>query len=181
MTIPNIRYYACLTLCTDKGKSTPKYRITASAGYYEPMTALIGADHNISFYLLEKLREGDNIPSVWLQGKNSLNFTGLKEYFDDNGKLNGNAYGYPYQSKTYSTKKRANPFYEYRNDGYLFIIHQDTASTVTDEEQPQQITPTSIELLVLEGAKSLISSYCKMLAMGGFDDTITQLRTLAKE
>lgn len=36
MNIPNIRYYARLEDCTGNGK-TPKYVITAQAGYYPPM------------------------------------------------------------------------------------------------------------------------------------------------
>lgn len=39
-----------------------------------------------------------------LQAKNSLNFTGLKDYFVD-GKLSGFAYGYPWLTKFTATRK----------------------------------------------------------------------------
>ena len=110
-----------------------------------------------------------------LQAKNSLNFTGLKDYFVD-GRLSGFAYGYPLATETYSSKQKPNPFFNYKDDGFLFIIHQDqTAAT-----EPEKIKPFRIELIVLEGAKVLIPAYCKMLQMGGFDEAITLLREQAK-
>lgn len=171
MITPNIRYYASLEYCQNS-KKTPKYSIAAQAGYYPPMEQLKGRDGLISMYLMEKLKEGANVPSMRLQAKNSLNFTGLKEYFVG-GKLSGYAYGYPQQDKTFSSKKKENPFYPYRNDGFLFIVHQDTASG--------NHTPNVIELIVLENAKVLISSYCKQLMMGGFNEAIKLLREQAKQ
>ena len=177
-TMPNIRYYACMEDCTGTGK-TPKYVITAQAGYYPPMDEIVGKDGKISMYLQANGGSGGskkiNAPAMKLQAKNSLNFTGLKDYFVD-GKLSGFAYGYPLADKVYSSKKKENPFYQYRNDGFLFIIHQDQKATTA----PEQIRPTFIELIVLEAAKVLIPSYCKQLMMGGFDEAINQLREQAK-
>ena len=172
MSTPNIRYYARFVNTTQNGKKTPKYTIVAQAGYYPPMEHLKGRDGQISMNLMEKLKEGDNVPSMRLQAKNSLNFTGLKEYFID-GKLSGYAYGYPLDKPTYSEKGKSNPFNEYNQDGYLFLIHQ-------DEQAPENQMPTSMELLVLEGAKCLISAYCKQLVMGGFDEAIKVLREQAQ-
>lgn len=174
MITPNIRYYAKMAFDTNS-KKTPKYAITAQAGFYPPMEQLKGRNGLVSMYLMEKLKEGENIPSMRLQAKDSLNFTGLKEFFVD-GKLSGFAYGYPLSDKTYSAKKKTNPFYEYKDDGYLFIVHQDKNANTA----PEQIRPTIIELVVLEGAKVLISSYCKQLMMGGFDEAIKSLREQAK-
>lgn len=65
-------------------------------------------------------------------------------------------------------------FFENQNDGFLFLIH-------IDEAQPDgKVIPTSIELIVLEGAKALIKAYCKQLVMGGFDEALQNLRELAK-
>ncbi|WP_249118630.1 hypothetical protein [Prevotella jejuni] len=64
---------------------------------------------------------------------------------------------------------KTNPFYEYKQDGYLFIVYQ-------DKKDPTNIIPTSIELVVLEDAKVLISAYCKQLKMGGFDEALAALR-----
>lgn len=173
MNTPNIRYYAKMVNTTQKGKKTPKYTITAQAGYYPPMELLRGRDGQISMNLMEKLKDGDNVPSMRLQAKNSLNFTGLKDYFQD-GKLSGFAYGYPLDKQTYSKDEKPNPFFDYKQDGFLFKIEQ-------DEKDPTNLTPTSIELVVLEGAKVLISAYCKQLVMGGFDEALQALRGQAQK
>ena len=173
MNTPNICYYAKMVNTTQKGKKTPKYTITAQAGYYPPMEQLKGRDGQISMHLMEKLKEGDNVPSMRLQAKNSLNFTGLKDYFQD-GKLSGFAYGYPLDKPTYSKDKKPNPFFDYKQDGFLFLIEQ-------DEKDPNNLTPTAIELIVLDGAKVLIGAYCKQLAMGGFDEALQALRERAQK
>lgn len=169
---PNIRYYAKLENSTEEGKKTPKYTITEWAGYYPPMEKLRGRDGRISFNLMDKIKEGMNIPTMRLQAKGSLNFTGLKEYFAD-GKLSGFAYGYPDSRETYSSKKKPNPFFEYRNDGFLFVVHQ-------NPNDPTSIIPIQIELIVLERARVLIPAYLKQLTMGGFDKELAQLREQAK-
>ncbi len=173
MNTPNIRYYAKLVNTTQKGKKTPKYTIVAEAGYYQPMEQLKGRDGQVTMYLMEKLKEGDNVPSMRLQAKGSLNFTGLKDYFEG-GKLTGFSYGYPLDKPTYSKDNKTNPFYEYKADGFLFIMHK-------DESNPANQIPTCIELMVLEGAKVLISAYCKQLQMGGFDEALDALRKQAQK
>ena len=172
MITPNIRFYARMLNTTQEGKKTPKYIIIGAAGFYPPMELLRGRDTKVSMNLMEKLKEGENVPSMRLQAKGSLNFTGLKEWFV-NGRLSGFAYGYPSNKPTYSKDNKPNPFYDYRNDGYLFVVHQ-------DQSNPENLIPTEIELIVLEGAKVLISSYCKQLSMGGFDEALTDLRKQAK-
>lgn len=171
MNTPNIRYYARMINTTQKGKKTLKFTIIEQAGFYPPMELLRGRDGFISMNLMEKIKEGNNVPSMRLQAKNSLNFTGLKEYFE-NGKLSGFAYGYPIDKPTYSKELKPNPFYEYKQDGFLFRIYQ-------DEKAPNNLNPTCIELIVLEGAKVLISAYCKQMKMGGFNDVLSALREQA--
>lgn len=168
---PKIIYYAKLVNSTESGKKTQKYTIIGEAGYYPPMEQLRGRDNKISMNLMEKLKDDINVPSMRLQAKNSLNFTGLKNYFID-GELSGVAYGYPDDKPTYSGKNKPNPFYDYREDGYLFLIHQ-------DDNNPQSLIPVSIELLVLEGAKAIVPIYCKKLFEGGFNDELINQRKLA--
>ena len=170
MKTPNIRFYARMLNTTQK--ATPKFTIVGAAGFYPPMELLRGRDTKVSMNLMEKLKEGENVASMRLQAKGSLNFTGLKEWFE-NGNLSGFAYGYPSNKPTYSKDNKPNPFYDYRNDGYLFVVHQ-------DQSNPKNLVPTEIELIVLEGVKVLISSYCKQLAMGGFNEDLENLRKLAK-
>ena len=173
MNTPNIRFYALMVNSTQAGKSTPKYTITAQAGYYPPMEKLIGRDKQISMNLLNQSREDNSsTPPMKLQAKNSLNFTGLKDLWRE-GVMSGFAYGYPLDKQTYSKDNKINPFYEYKEDGFLFIIHP-------DDNNPKNLVPVSIEVIVLEGAKVLISQYCKQLEMGGFNDKLKQLRELAQ-
>lgn len=167
MITPNIHYYAKMERCVGAYK-TPKYTIVAEAGYYAPMDNLRGKDGHISMYLQNQRKEKDGIPAMWLQAKNSLNFTGLKSYFID-GKISGFAYGYPHGGKTYSKRATPNPFYEYKEDGFLFLLHDDKTSVV----------PSSIELIVLENARVLIAAYCKQMLMGGFDEALKLLRSQA--
>lgn len=175
MITPNIRFFARLEY-DEASQKTPKYKITQEAGFYAPMESLKGRNGFISFYLSEKLKDGSNVPSMRLQAKGSLNFTGLKEYFEY-GKISGFAYGYPLDTPTYSSKKTNNPFYDYRSDGYLFIVDNEKTITRSDGS----IIPSYMELLVLEGTKILIASYCKQLMMGGFDDELRVLREQAKQ
>ena len=172
MNTPNIRYYAKLVNTTQKGKKTPKYTIVEQAGDYPPMEQLRGRDGLVSMNLMPQSREDkSSTPPMRLQAKNSLNFTGLKDFWIE-GKLSGFAYGYPMDKPTYSKDEKPNPFYEYKGDGYLFRVYQ-------DEKEPTNLTPTCIELVVLEGAKVLISAYCKQLKMGGFDEALEALRQQA--
>lgn len=171
MITPNIRYFARFDF-DETSKKTPKYVITAEAGYYPPMEAITGKNGKVTMYLMSKReQQPSDTPPMRLQAKDSLNFTGLKDYFV-NGKLSGFAYGYPNKEKTYSNKNKENPFFDYKDDGYLFIIHQD--------EKNQNQTPTFIELIVLENGKILLPSYCKQLEMGGFDEALNLLREQAK-
>ena len=176
MSTPNMRYYAKLEYAPNSPK-TPKYIVTAQFGYYQPMEQLKNKKGLISMYLLEKLKEGENIPAMRLQAKDSLNFTGLKDFFVD-GRLSGYAYGYPFEKEVYGgKKKKSNPFFQYKEDGFLFMVHQNQKGV----NEVEKIRPDYIELIVLEGAKVLISSYCKMLQMGGFDEDLRQLRKQAQQ
>lgn len=170
MNTPQIKYYA--QMCLQDGTKTPKYTITKAVGFMPEMEQLRGKDGRISFYLTEKLREGENVPSMRLQGKNSLNVTGLKEWFADGGKLSGYAYGYPLSTQTYSSKNRPNPLYPCKSDGFLFLV--------SEPGEQGGVTPKAIEMLVLTGAKSLVAAFCKMLAVGGFDEALRQLREQAQ-
>ncbi len=171
MNTPNIRYYAKM-VNTTIGK-TPKYTISEQVGYYAPMDKLVGRDKHISMNLLQQDREDNSsTPPMKLQAKNSLNFTGLKNFWIE-GEMSPFAYGFPMDKPTYSSKAKVNPFYEYKDDGFLFIIHH-------DENDHKNIIPTCIELIVLENAKLLISAYCKQLEMGGFDAALNTLREQAK-
>lgn len=167
MKTPNIRYYARLMLL-ESGNKTPKYRIVVEAGYYQPMEHLKNKKGFIEMYLMPQIRNNLNAPAMRLQAKASLNFTGLYDYFNE-GKLTGYAYGYPLNSKRYGGKNaKLNPFYDYQNDCFLFIVDQ--------SKNMINGCPHEIELLVIENGKPLATGYVKMLAMGGFDDDMKLIR-----
>lgn len=110
MITPNIRLYAKLERVVNANSETtsPRYDITALSGYYEPMEQIKNHKGQIAMYLMRKLKDREDIPAMRLQARNSLNFTGLKDYFI-NGKVSGYAYGYPMPDKTYSKKEHINP------------------------------------------------------------------------
>lgn len=173
LAMPNIRWYGKFERIRPDLKN-PQYLQTAAAGYYPPMDALRDKAGRLKFTLLESLKSGvkdrRSTPDMRLQGRNSLNLTGLKRFFID-GKLSGVAYGYPPFTADYGGGK-PNPFYEYSADGFLFIVHQNPNALTAEG----RLTPLCIELIVLEGAKSLAAGYCDMLADGGFDEVVEQLR-----
>ena len=171
MNTPTIKYYAKMEYTTKKGCKTPKYTITADAGFMPEMGACKGKDGRVSMYLLPQDRnDSSSTPPMMLQAKDSLNFTGLKDYWID-GKLSGYAYGYPSDNPTYGKDEKTNPFYSCKDDGYLFILHYEEQPT-----EPSPIRPYYIELIVLEGCRLLISAFCKQLAMGGFNEELKKLR-----
>ena len=171
MIQPTIKFYGRLDYNIKSGKS-PKYVLVRAWGDYRPMNKLKGRDSMVSMYLLPK-REGQssNCPQMHLQCKGSLNLSGLKDYFI-NGKLSGFAFGFPPSTPTYSSKNKPNPFFLNKEDGFLFIVHQDKEAPTSAEQQ----RPNYIEFLVLDGCKCLIGSYCKQLSAGGFDEVLKVLR-----
>lgn len=171
MIQPTIIFYARLDFDLSS-KKTPKYIITRAWGNYSPLNKITGRNGMVSMYLLPKREvQPSNCPPMHLQGKNSLNITGLKDYFLD-GKLSGFAYGYPLSEPTYGKDKKPNPFYPNREDGFLFIVHQDKEAPTPSEQQ----RPDYIEMIVLQGCKILAASYCKQLVLGGFDKALSVLR-----
>lgn len=172
MIQPTIKFYGRLDYNPMSGKSA-KYTLTCIWGDYPPLVGLKGRDSMVSMYLLPK-REGQssNCPQMHLQAKGSLNLSGLKDYFI-NGKLSGFAFGFPPSTPTYSSKAKPNPFYpSYTEDGFLFVVHQDKEAPTSAEQQ----RPDYIELLVLDGCKVLVGSYCQQLMLGGFDEILKALR-----
>lgn len=164
MAAHNISFYGEFVNVT-VGKTT-KFQCVKSAGYYPPMDELRGRDGRISLYFVEALQGVEN-PAYRLQAKNSLNFTGLKEYFVG-GQVSGYAYGYPLTAETYGKNKRKNPFFLNRRDGFLFRFF------FREDGEIERFY-----MIVLDGAKSIIASYMKMLADGGFDEELADLKRLA--
>lgn len=158
-----LKFYAVMEDVT-KGK-TPKYMITFQRGYFPEMEQLKGKDGNINFYLMESRKKANVIPDMYLQGKNSLNFTGLKWYTLPVDGI-GYAYGNPLDVPTYGKDKKVNPFYDCRDDAYIFVIHQ-------EKDAPR---PCKIELIVLGHQKALSAAYCKAVKDGKLNNVLQQLK-----
>lgn len=164
-----IRYYAFMQL-VNNGNKTPKYEINQSVGDYAPMNKLRGKNGKISMYLMHKISNKENAPEYYLQAKDSLNFTGLKNYFIKN-KPSAFAYGYPNSNRTYSKDNKINPFFEYKKDAFLFIMQFDAVAS----------TPKNIELIVLKGGGCLIELHLKALIDGGYNGILQEYRKQAQK
>ena len=83
-------------------------------------------------------------------------------------------------AKTYGKDNKPNPFYDYRGDGYLFIMPKEDAVKVHFEKAGDVVVPKAIELIVLSGGAALIPHYCKQMLMGGFDHDLKEIRQQAR-
>lgn len=176
MITPTIQCYAKLERIRNLNGKIPRYDCTAFAGYYPPLDALKNNKGELFFYLQCSTSNGNRkdsntTPEMYLQGKDSINLTGLYHYWED-GRLSGFCSGYPSKKERLGTKKPINnPFYKSnKDDCFLFIINQDIGT----------ITPSSIEMLVLKDARVLVDAYRKQLKLGGFVEVLRQLREQAK-
>jgi hypothetical protein len=168
-----VKFYARFDFSQDS-KKTPKYTMSLQAGDCPEMQDLRGRDEKISMYLMQSRDSGctkDNAPEMRLQAKDAFNFTGLK--FINEGQIPRYAYGNPLPTKTYSSREKPNPMYNYRDDGYLFEFHYKENAGTT------QLQPDYFELLIIRGGKTMIPNYCKQLSMGYFDDVLKSMRKQA--
>ena len=171
MNQPKVRMWAKFGLSPKTGK-TPKYVLTDAWGWVEELKDLVGRDGYISLFLCQK-REGQpsDAPNMYLQGKCSINFTGLKGLFVD-GMMSNYAWGNPPKTITYGAKKpRLNPLIKYVADGFLFVFHYDFEVKMEEMERP-----LSFELLWLEGAGLMIPQHAKSLQMGSYNEILRKCR-----
>lgn len=175
----SIVYYGRFVLKENSGNKTPTYLLASQWGYYPPMDLIKGRDGVPYLYLMPKRKEGANVPPMSLQAKGSLNLTGLKDYYVD-GVFSGYAYGEPNPKKTYGGSNKPNPFYDYRGDGFLFVMPKEETVMVHMEKRGEVIIPKVIEFIVLSGGAPLIPHYCKQMLMGGFDKELQAIRQQAR-
>jgi len=94
-------------------------------------------------------------------GKSTINFSSI--YIEDTD-CPEIGYGYPNANRLLGNGS-PNPLFEFRNDGYLFLINRDY---------------TEIEVLIIPDGRNLIGSYYQKMIDGGFDDEVKELRAKAK-
>lgn len=143
---------------------TPRYLVTAQAGYFKPLESIRNANREIVMYYQRNDKCNPNSTAeTRLQCKDSLNFSSV--YFIDlqAGKtLIG--YGEPPQTETLKGGK-PNPFYQSRSDGYLFLMPPDFKT---------------IEIFVVPQGRQLIRGYAAQLADGLLNEALNEIRKVAK-
>ena len=131
---------------------------------YKGLTSFVNHKGQLFFYKTS-CRDFINTDSKrlaeWSLTGNGLNLSSI--YIDDLD-YPEIGYGYPNASRLLINGSQ-NPLFEFRNDGYLFLINKDYSE---------------IELLIIPDGRNLISSYYQKMIDGGFDDELKQLRQQAK-
>jgi hypothetical protein len=108
------------------GAKTPRYDCVAVAGYYKPLDNL-KSKGRLFMYLQNTMgiinatigRRAER----YLQTSNSLNFSSV--YLLDNKVEGGLFVGFGNPNRNKKAGGKENPFYEYRDDGYLFFVSSD--------------------------------------------------------
>jgi hypothetical protein len=100
--------------------------------------------------------------SEWTLTSKSINLSSI--YIEDLEKSEI-GYGYPNPHRFLGKNKLINPLYDFRNDGYLFMMNKDFSE---------------LELFVIPDGRNLIRSYYQKLKDNCFDAEIKELRNQAK-
>jgi hypothetical protein len=171
------------TLKKDGTRSkTPRYVVTAHAGHAKWFEALKNAKNEIVMYYQRNDKCNPNSKAeTRLQCKDSINFSSIY-LLDMKIAETLIGYGEPPITKTFEKKDKdgkiteyPNPFYDDRNDGYLFIITPDT-----DETTEVVNAPKTIEIIVVHNGRYLIQGFAKELIDGQFNEALEQIRKSAK-
>ena len=167
-------YYKLVTL-PDEVRATYKIRSKARldcisfsdmvAGSYKGLTNFVNRKGQMFFFKTpcrNFIKTDSKRFAEWSLTNSPLNLSSI--YIDDTD-FPEIGYGYPNANRLLS-KGSKNPLFEFRNDGYLFLINKDYSE---------------IELLIIPDGRNLISSYYQKLIDGGFDDELKNLRQQAKD
>lgn len=145
------------------GAKVPRFDVTGVCGSYKPLEDIKDKDGKIYMYLMNAngiVNNEKRVASHFLQARGSLNFSSI---FLVNGENTTGeplvGYGYGNTSKTYGKDKKTNPFYAYKNDGYLFICKNGT-----------------IEILIITGGKYSIEEKAKCLYRGAYNGELKKVR-----
>lgn len=152
------------------GAKVPRFDCTKAVGYYPPMDALKNKKGQLFTYL--SLTNGIiNSPDErradrFLQAKDSFNLSSI--FILGRGLVDGLGivgYGNPNGSRAFGKGNATNPFFEYRDDGFLFLASPDWQT---------------IEMIVLPKSKYTIIGNAKELADGVYNDALELLRENAR-
>lgn len=151
------------------GAKVPRLDLTRLAGYYKPLQSLTNKNGQIFIYIQEA-KDRINSPDErraerYLQGKDSLNLSSVYLLRRSTPESPFVGYGNPDRSKTFSKSHKPNPFYECRDDGFLFLIAPDWQT---------------IEILVVTNGYNTIQGNAKGLADGAYNEALETMREAAK-
>ncbi len=133
-------------------------------GGYKGLMNFVNAKGMMFFYLTEARdfvsADSKRIADFSLTNA-SINLTSI--YIED---LQYPQYGYGTpNAKRFLSNGKENPLFDYRLDGYLFVMNQ---------------AYSQIEMFVIPGGRNLINAYYQKLIDGGLDEDIQSLRKAAK-
>lgn len=149
---------------------TPRYDCVSKAGCYEPLEMLTSKAGLLYAYLSETrgvINSPDNRRADrFLHTSDSLNISSVYLLSEPVGGLGFVGYGNPDPNKTYGGKnKKPNPFFNWRNDGFLFVVSSDWQY---------------IEMLILPNGRYTLESNAKRLKDGYFDEMLATFRNIAQ-
>ncbi len=133
-------------------------------GNYQGLTNFINKQGQLFFYKTPTrgfINTDYKRLAEWSLTGNSMNLSSI--YIDDVD-YPDIGYGYPNGNRHLSNGSQ-NPLFEFRNDGYLFLMNSDYSE---------------IEILIIPDGRNLISSFYQKMIDGGFDEEIGELRKQAK-
>lgn len=143
-----------------------RYDLIKYQGYSKGIEALVTLKGLFYLTLLDTrgIIKGheDRMAEKRLQAPKSVNFSSI--YMTDKVTSDGLliAFGNPPKGKSYGGKTpRPNPFYDERNDGFVFLISPDWKW---------------MEIVIVRDGEPLIQSYCQKFADGKLDECLASLR-----
>jgi len=143
---------------------TPRYEVTAVDGYFKPLEAIKNAKNEIVMYYQRNDKcNKKSTAETRLQCNGSINFSSVYFGCMKIGELLI-GYGEPPQAKELKGGKQ-NPFFENKDDGYIFIVYPDY---------------TTIEILIVPNQRWLIQGIAKRLSDGQFNEALETIRNNAK-
>jgi hypothetical protein len=151
------------------GAKVPRFDLVDMAGYYKPLETLKNKKGQVIFYLSDTRGIIDSSDKRradrFLMAKDSLNFSSvfLLSNTAQDGRFVG--FGTPNGAKTFGKDKKQNPFYECRNDGFLFVVSPDW---------------NVIEVLIVPDGCNTIQGNARALADGVYNEALEIMRATAK-
>ena len=166
--------YLCLEQLPDAVKSqhhiktggaVPRFDLTKMAGSLPGLDALTNRKGMVVMYLQRAMgiinASDGRRADCFLMAKNSLNFSSLYLLNRSNERAHFVGFGNPMSAETYGKDNKPNPFYQSRNDGYIFIISPDWKK---------------IEVFVVPNGKFVILGEASMVQKNMLDEAIQSIR-----